>query len=162
MNRFLPLLATQIPTLWIHTSGGRGRGGGGSDIRSMSSMRPICKCQCPPLPITFRLGGGGPGESAEPFQLPVRFTFTAWPNTCRRSSDHRSSGPSSWLPVRCFLMRPPTLKIVFAFPNTPSTSIFSTIREFSASSRSTPYGGRFFHQHLLHCRLKFPRLDYRR
>jgi hypothetical protein len=22
MNRFLPLLATQIPTLWIHTSGG--------------------------------------------------------------------------------------------------------------------------------------------
>ncbi len=24
MNRFLPLLATQIPTLWIHTSGGRG------------------------------------------------------------------------------------------------------------------------------------------
>jgi hypothetical protein len=47
MNRFLPLLATQIPTLWIHTSGGEG--GGGSDIRSMSSIRPICKCRCPPL-----------------------------------------------------------------------------------------------------------------
>ncbi len=28
MNRFLPLLATQIPTLWIHTSGGGGGGGG--------------------------------------------------------------------------------------------------------------------------------------
>ncbi len=40
-------LATQIPTLYIHTSGGRGRGG--SDIRSMSSIRPICKCRCPPL-----------------------------------------------------------------------------------------------------------------
>ncbi len=24
-------------------------GGGGSDIRSMSSIRPICKCRCPPL-----------------------------------------------------------------------------------------------------------------
>jgi hypothetical protein len=41
-------LATQIPTLCIHTSGGRGCGGG-SDIRSMSSIRPICKCRCPPL-----------------------------------------------------------------------------------------------------------------
>ncbi len=40
MNRFLPLLAIQIPTLWIHTSGG-----GGSDIRSMSSIRTICKCR---------------------------------------------------------------------------------------------------------------------
>jgi hypothetical protein len=29
MNRFLSLLATQIPTLWIHTSGG---GGGGALI----------------------------------------------------------------------------------------------------------------------------------
>ncbi len=48
MNRFLPLLATQIPTLWIHTSG-RGAGSGGSDIRSMSSIRPICKFRCPPL-----------------------------------------------------------------------------------------------------------------
>jgi len=45
MNRFLPLLATQIPTLWIHTSGG-------SDIRSMSSIRPICKCRCPPLRVS--------------------------------------------------------------------------------------------------------------
>ncbi len=35
-------LATQIHTLWIKTSGG-------SDIRSMSSIRPICKCRCPPL-----------------------------------------------------------------------------------------------------------------
>ncbi len=41
-------LATQIPTLWIHTSGGAG-GGVGSDIRSMSSILPICKCRCPPL-----------------------------------------------------------------------------------------------------------------
>jgi hypothetical protein len=48
MNRVMPLLATQIPTLWIHTSGGGG-GWGGSDIRSMSSIRPICKCRCPPL-----------------------------------------------------------------------------------------------------------------
>ncbi len=37
-------LATHIPTLWIHAWGG-----GGSDIRSMSSMRPISKCRCPPL-----------------------------------------------------------------------------------------------------------------
>jgi hypothetical protein len=37
-------------SLWIHTSGGRGRGG--SDIRSMSSIRPICKCRCPPLTVT--------------------------------------------------------------------------------------------------------------
>ncbi len=43
-------LATQILTLWIHTSGGRGCEGG-SDIRSMSSIRPICKCWCPPLPL---------------------------------------------------------------------------------------------------------------
>jgi hypothetical protein len=41
------LLATQIPTLWIHTWGG------GSDIRAMSSIRPICKCRCPPLLATF-------------------------------------------------------------------------------------------------------------
>ncbi len=44
-------LATQIPTLWIHTSGG----GGSSDIRSMSSIRPICKCRCPPLPLSYLL-----------------------------------------------------------------------------------------------------------
>jgi hypothetical protein len=50
-NRFLPLLATQIPTLWIHTSGGRGS----SDIISMSSIRPICKCRCPPLPLSYLL-----------------------------------------------------------------------------------------------------------
>ncbi len=40
-------LATQIPTLWLHTFGGGGVGG--SDIRSMSSIRPICNCRCPPL-----------------------------------------------------------------------------------------------------------------
>ncbi len=40
-------LATQIPTLCIHTSAGEGVGG--SYIRSMSSIRPICKCWCPPL-----------------------------------------------------------------------------------------------------------------
>ncbi len=44
-------LATQIPTLWILTSGGEGAWGG-SDIRSMSSIRPICKCWCPPLART--------------------------------------------------------------------------------------------------------------
>ncbi len=32
---------------YIHLGGG---GVGGSDIRSMSSIRPICKCRCPPLP----------------------------------------------------------------------------------------------------------------
>ncbi len=47
-------LATQIPTLWIHTFGGKGRGGG-SDIRSMSSIRPICKCRCPPLMFSVRI-----------------------------------------------------------------------------------------------------------
>ncbi len=41
-------LATQIPTPWIHISGGGGRRVS-SDIRSMSSIRPICKCRCPPL-----------------------------------------------------------------------------------------------------------------
>ncbi len=50
LNRFLPLRATQITTLWIHTSGG-----GGSYIRSMSSIRPICKCRCPPLVVTLLL-----------------------------------------------------------------------------------------------------------
>jgi hypothetical protein len=48
-------LATQIPTLWIHTSGGEG---GGSDIRSMLSIRPISKCQCPPLLGTLLLPAG--------------------------------------------------------------------------------------------------------
>ncbi len=33
-------------TLWIHTSGG---GRGGSDIRSMTSILPSCKCRCPRL-----------------------------------------------------------------------------------------------------------------
>jgi hypothetical protein len=46
-------LATQISTLWIHTSG---RGGGVSEIRSMSSTRPICKCRCPPLHGEKQLG----------------------------------------------------------------------------------------------------------
>jgi hypothetical protein len=55
-NESLPAsLATQIPTLLIHTSGGRGRGGGGSDKRLMSSIWPICKCRCPPLVHTFTL-----------------------------------------------------------------------------------------------------------
>ncbi len=56
-------LATQIPTLWIHTSGGGG-GGGGSDIRSMSSIRPIRKCRCPPLE------GGGGGECRRYLLMP--------------------------------------------------------------------------------------------
>ncbi len=45
MNRFLPLLATDSHTLDTYIWGG----GRGSDIRSMSSSRPICKCWCPPL-----------------------------------------------------------------------------------------------------------------
>ncbi len=31
--------------LYLHPGGG----GGGSDIRSLSSIRPICRCRCPPL-----------------------------------------------------------------------------------------------------------------
>ncbi len=46
-------LATQIPTLWIHTSGG-----GSSDIRLMSSIRPMCKCRCPPLLSRPLMGEG--------------------------------------------------------------------------------------------------------
>ncbi len=56
-------LAKQIPTLCIHTSGGRGRGGG-SNIRSMSSIRPIIKCRCPPLQI--RLGSCQVTEQSVP------------------------------------------------------------------------------------------------
>ncbi len=48
-------LATQIPTLgYIHLGGG---GVGGSDIRSMTSIRPICKCRGPPLVIGGSCGG---------------------------------------------------------------------------------------------------------
>jgi hypothetical protein len=56
-------LATQISTLWIHSSRGRGRGGG-SNIRSMSSIRPIIKCRCPPLQI--RLGSCQVTEQSVP------------------------------------------------------------------------------------------------
>jgi hypothetical protein len=46
MNCFLPLLATDSHTLDTYIWG---EGRGDSDIRSMSSIRPICKCRCPPL-----------------------------------------------------------------------------------------------------------------
>ncbi len=47
MNRFLPLWPTDSHTLDTYM---RGEGAwGGSDIRSMSSIQPICKCRCPPL-----------------------------------------------------------------------------------------------------------------
>ncbi len=63
-------LATQIPILWIHTSG-RGGGGGGVDNRSMSSIRPICKCRCPPLAkfLPECPGCSFPGGSASAGQL---------------------------------------------------------------------------------------------
>ncbi len=48
MNRFLPLLATHSHTLDTYVLGGVW---GGSDIRSMLSIRPICKCRCPPLAL---------------------------------------------------------------------------------------------------------------
>jgi hypothetical protein len=49
MNRFLPLRPHRFPHFrYIHLGGG-----GDSDIRSMSSIRPICKCRCPPLPKTL-------------------------------------------------------------------------------------------------------------
>ncbi len=47
MNRFLPLGHTDSHTLDTYMWGGGG--GRGSDIRSRSSIRPICKCRCPPL-----------------------------------------------------------------------------------------------------------------
>ncbi len=51
MNRFLPLWPHRFPHFEnIHL--GEGGGGGGSDIRSMSSIWPICKCWCPPLSFT--------------------------------------------------------------------------------------------------------------
>jgi hypothetical protein len=44
MNRFLLLWPHRFPHFgYIHL------GGGGSDIRSMSSIRTICKFRCPPL-----------------------------------------------------------------------------------------------------------------
>jgi hypothetical protein len=47
MNPFLPLWTHRFPHFgYIHLGGG---GVGGSDIWSMSSIRPICKCRCPPL-----------------------------------------------------------------------------------------------------------------
>ncbi len=49
MNRFLPPWPHRFPHFrYIHL----GKGAGGSDIRSMSSIQPICKCRCPPL--TFK------------------------------------------------------------------------------------------------------------
>jgi hypothetical protein len=47
MNRFLPLWP-YISSHFGYINLG-GRAWGGSDIRSMSSIRPICKCRCPPL-----------------------------------------------------------------------------------------------------------------
>jgi hypothetical protein len=49
MNRFLPLWPHRFPRFGHIHLGGGGGGGGGSDIRSMSSIRPICKCRCPSL-----------------------------------------------------------------------------------------------------------------
>jgi hypothetical protein len=51
MNRFLPLWPHRFTHfVYIHLGGG---GVGGSDIRSMSSIRPIRKCRCPPLMQRF-------------------------------------------------------------------------------------------------------------
>ncbi len=45
MNRLLPLWPHRFPHFgYIHLGGGGV--GGGSDIRSMSIIRPICKCRC--------------------------------------------------------------------------------------------------------------------
>ncbi len=47
---FLPLWQHRFPQFgYINML--RGGVGGGSDIRSMSSIRPICKCRCPPLQV---------------------------------------------------------------------------------------------------------------
>ncbi len=48
---FLPTLSghTDSHTLDTYVWGG---GRGGTDLRSMSSIRPICKCRCPP-PLLF-------------------------------------------------------------------------------------------------------------
>jgi hypothetical protein len=50
MNCFLALWPYRFPHFGYIILGGGGVGG--SDIRSMSSIRPICKCRCPPLPPT--------------------------------------------------------------------------------------------------------------
>ncbi len=53
MNRFLTLWPQSFPHFGcIHLWG---RGVGGSDIRSMSSIRPICKCRCPPLQVSLKI-----------------------------------------------------------------------------------------------------------
>ncbi len=78
MNRFLPLWPHRFPHFgYLHLGGG---GVGGSDIRSMSSIRPICKCRCPPLLASFFLNF----ESKEKFEffppkssLLPRFLMTA-------------------------------------------------------------------------------------
>ncbi len=41
---------TDSHTLDTYIWGGRG---GGSDVRSMWSIQAICKCRCPPLPVTL-------------------------------------------------------------------------------------------------------------
>ncbi len=48
INRFLPLWPHRFPHFGYIHLGGEGVGGG-SDIRLMSSIRPICQCRCPPL-----------------------------------------------------------------------------------------------------------------
>jgi hypothetical protein len=56
MNHFLSLWPHRFPHFgYIHPGGGAW---GGPDIRSMSSIRPICKCRCPPL-LAGRWGDGG-------------------------------------------------------------------------------------------------------
>ncbi len=53
MNRFLPFGHTDAHTLYTYIWGEGACGG--SDIRSMSRIRPICKCRCPPLDCVERI-----------------------------------------------------------------------------------------------------------
>ncbi len=59
MNRFLHLWPHRFPHFgYINLGEGAW---GGSDNRSMSSIRPICKCRCPPLLYTRIQCEGGRG-----------------------------------------------------------------------------------------------------
>jgi hypothetical protein len=72
MNRFLPLWPHRFPHFgYIHL------GGGGSDIRSMWSIRPICKCRCPSLPQEVLAVAGRSSELACSAELDPRLADRA-------------------------------------------------------------------------------------
>ncbi len=86
MNRFLPLWPHRFPHFGYINLGAWG----GSDIRSMSSIRPICKCRCPPLVI--RTGG----TAGSPHPPPSCYIPTPLFSIQR---------PQRWISVTAFICR---------------------------------------------------------